>query len=156
MSPQTSQTFLRFRRRASRIIINCRRKIQFQPIHSNLSKRNTFYKRRQTCSQKKSMHAVFIVSPAKHTWKEFEEVSEVSNTSPKARMWLFLMMRDGHAFFCFASHCSVFPTHRFRCGLSRGSGRILALCLRFCFCASLSALSYSFSSHFSAILTSRL
>ena len=26
------------------------------------------------------MHAVFIVSPAKHTWKEFEEVSEVSNT----------------------------------------------------------------------------
>ena len=40
MSPQTSQTFLRFWRRASRIIINCRRKIQFQPIHSYLSKRN--------------------------------------------------------------------------------------------------------------------
>ena len=102
------------------------------------------------------MHAVFIVSQAKHTWKEFKEVSEVSNTSPKAKMWSFLMMRDGHAFLCFASRCSIFPTHRFRRGLSRGSGCILALCLRFCFRASLSALSYSFSSHFSAILTSRL
>ena len=80
---------------------------------------------------------------AKHTSKEFQEVSEVSNTSPNARIWSFLVT----AILCFASCCSLLvPRIKYPClyllislQTSRGSGYILALCPRFRFHVSLLA-----------------
>ena len=40
---------------------------------------------------------------AKHTLKEFQEVSKVSNTTPNVRIWSFL----NTAILCFASHWSL-------------------------------------------------
>ena len=47
---------------------------------------------------------------AKHMLKEFiesQKVSEVSNTSPNTRIWLFLETTT----LCFASHCSLVLIH---------------------------------------------
>ena len=65
---------------------------------------------------------------AKRTLKEFHKVSEVSNTSPKARIKLFLDM----ASLCFAIAAAL-SYSSISLQASQFSGYILALCLRFCF-----------------------
>ena len=60
---------------------------------------------------------------AKYTLKEFEKVSEVSNTSPNMRIFGMVVSQDGHALFPFASHCSSSthqPCHNFEACKSTG------------------------------------
>jgi len=78
---------------------------------------------------------------AKRTFKEFQEVSEVSNTSPNPRLWLFLET----AILYFASRCS--PVLIILSRTSHSSGCIFALCLCFRFCVSLLAFSSLLLSH---------
>ena len=73
------------------------------------------------------------VRTAKCTLKEFEEVSEVSNTSPKA-IWSFL--KTATRFFASLAAAPLFFTHQFRRGL-HGVVAAFWLCFRFRFRSSL-------------------
>ena len=87
---------------------------------------------------------------AKHMFKEFQKMSKVSNTSPKARTWSFLETAAMFASLAAAfSYLSILPQ------TSRASGYILDLCLCFSFRISLLAHSFSLSSQFLSILMLR-
>ena len=56
--------------------------------------------------------SVSSVRIVKSTLKEFEEVSKVSNTAPKVRIWSFL--KTASHFFVLLASATLFRTHRFR------------------------------------------
>ena len=58
-----------------------------------------------------------------------------------------VVSQDGHAFHCFASHCSSLLYSSISLQTLQGSGCIMALCLHLCFCSSLTALFITPSHH---------
>ena len=56
--------------------------------------------------------SVSSVRMVKSTLKEFKEVSKVSNTAPKVRIWSFL--KTAMHFFVSLAAATLFRTHRFR------------------------------------------
>ena len=73
-----------------------------------------------------------------------QKVSEVSNTSPNARIWLFLET----ATLCFTSCCSLVLIYCISPRTSQVSDYLLSLSLWFCFRVSLLSLSSSLLSEF--------